>query len=562
MKSAPHVSKLMAEGIAHHVANRFPEAADRYSRVVKIRPQHGEAWRLLGVVALQRGDSAARGLLERAIRINGRDAAAHGALGAVNESDGELESAYAAYTTARTLDATQAAASVGLARVAFRLGRAAEAVAIAEATIARGTVDRGLLRALGGARLLLRNYAGAADAFEIALRIEPHADTYAYLAGAYLYLDRFDEAVAACERALELDPTHAVATFHRGIARFSQGAFAAALADFERAVDFGLEEAHLNLGTVYLLLGDYHAGWRHFGWVTPTRRANAALAALPLWDGSPAPGGRLLVCHEQGVGDTIQMARFLGRARELVGSITLACLPETADLFRSITGVDDVVDMNAPGPLAAYDLWLPTIRLPLVFDVTEATIPAEPYLRPDPERVERFRSRLDDPQRLRVGLVWSGNPAFSRNSERSCGLAELEALNAVPGVSWFALQQGAPSADRPHTGMDVIPINADVADFADTAAIIAQLDLVITVDTSVAHLAGALGRPAWVLLSHQPDWRWKLTGDACPWYPTLRLFRRAKNGSWADVVAAVAAELRTLATGREPMASREFRPSR
>jgi hypothetical protein len=334
-----------------------------------------------------------------------------------------------------------------------------------------------------------------------------------------------------------------------------QGMHPSAVAAFERAIDLGSEEAHLNLGALFLKGGDYRKGWAHFGSVTPTRRANPAFRALPMWDGTSAPTQRLLIWHEQGIGDTIQMVRFIGRARLLVREITLACTPETMELFRTVAGVDNVVDMNVPGPLESFDTWLPTIQLPLIFDITEQTIPSAPYLRSDPVRIERYRPRLASPGRLRVGLVWSGNPDNSRDDERSCGLRELEPLNDVPGITWFALQQGTARADQPANAMALVPINAEVSDFADTAAIVAQLDLVITVDTSVAHLAGALGRPAWVLLGRHSDWRWQVAGDVSPWYPTLRLFRRSSDGPWSTVVAAVASALSELSTARAKRAT-------
>jgi tetratricopeptide (TPR) repeat protein len=541
----------MAEGVEHHLARRFAKAVARYSRVVEMLPECGEAWRLLGVVALQTGDNqAARSLLERAIRIDANDAAAYSALGNVNESEGKLEAAYAAHAAACAIDATQEAAAVGLTRVALGLGRAAEAIAIGEAAVAHGTSDAGLLRTLGAARLKIRDFAGAAEALLASLRIKPHADAYANLGGAYVHLHRVDAAIVACDDALALDPLHAEAVNNLGIARKAEAAFTAALAAFERAVELGSEEAHVNLGTTRLLLGDYHGGWPHYGWVSPERRANPAFASLPMWDGRPSPGQRLLIWPEQGIGDTIQMARFLRRARALVGTITLACPPGTVDLLRTVEAVDELIDTREHPPLDAFDVWLPTIRLPVVFDIAHQSIPAAPYLRADPERIEHFRPRLNA-RGLRVGLVWSGNPEFAWNELRSCGLAELEPLHEVPGVTWFALQQGAARAQQARNGLQLVPINAEVSDFADTAAIISELDLVITVDTSVAHLAGALGRPAWVLLSNRPDWRWQLAGEVSPWYPTLRLFRQRHDGAWAPVVAAIAARLRDFAIGAE-----------
>ena len=573
-------AELIAEGVRHHVAGRFGEAVDTYSRAVMLFPNAGEGWRLLGVVALQSGDyPAARSLLERAIRIDPKDADAFSALGSVNEAEQRLESALAAYSTARLLEPEQWAAVAGSCRVELRLGHPSKSISIAEAAISRGCSDAGLLRTLGAARLKLGDLAGAQDALLKSLELQPHPDAYANLGVVYLRRNEPHSAIAACQNALALAPLHpaannvlgsarassadygaAAASFERAIALGSeeahvnlgslhlvQGDFDAASAAFEKVIALGSEDAHINLGAMRLLLGDYHGGWPHFGWMTAERRANPISAGLPMWDGTAAPGKRLLIWPEQGIGDTIQMVRFLGQARGLVGSITLACPAGTMALFRTLDGVDELIDATSYPPLDAFDLWLPTIRLPVVFDVTLEAIPSTPYLQSDAELMERIAPRLNV-RGLRVGLVWAGNPSHQRDDLRSCALKMFEPLQTVSGVMFFALQHGSARAQQSQCSLPLISINEAARDFADTAAIISQLDLVITVDTSVAHLAGALGRPAWVLLPKQPDWRWQLAAERSPWYPNLRLFRQHDNRGWGPVVADVQAALTLLST--------------
>jgi len=268
-----------------------------------------------------------------------------------------------------------------------------------------------------------------------------------------------------------------------------------------------------------------------------------------MWDGALAPTDRLLIWPEQGVGDTIQMVRFLREARMRVGSITLACQPGTRTLLESVAGVDDVIDVTDEPAFERFDRWLPTIRLPVVFNADPArptTPTSQAYLFPDAQRTARFAARFAGDTRVRVGLVWAGSPDHAWDDLRSCPLAELETLRHVAGVAWYALQKGAASADEPRHGLTLAPLGAELVDYADTAAVLTALDLLITVDTSVAHLAGALGKPAWVMLSNRPDWRWQLTGSTSPWYPTLRLFRQGADGTWPPVVAAIAAELTSL----------------
>jgi tetratricopeptide (TPR) repeat protein len=544
------IDELMTAGVAHQEARRLSAAAGCFSRVVELAPEHGQAWRRLGIVAFFRGDRASsRDSIARALRIDAADAIAHRLTGAIDEIEGNIAAAYAAYGRAHAIDPMDASAAIGLVRVSLALGQPAQAITVAEAAIACGIGDPELLRALGAARILTRDPRGALHVLETALRVEPHPQAFTLLAAAALELQRVDTAVDACERALALDPKHGGATLHLGIARLTQGAFAQAITAFEQAILLGCDEAHINLGRLHLLLGNHQDGWPHFGWDDVVRRALPPFRTLPLWDGSAAPGKHLLVWHEQGVGDTIMMARFLQAARARVGSVTLACPPETVELFGSIAGIVAVAATRTIRS-ECFDLWLPTTRLPVLFNARPDAESFVPYLFADGRRMERFRSRLDVPERLRVGLVWSGNPNFVRNNGRSCGLGALEELSAVPGVAWFALQQGSARADQPRSGMRLDPINLDVTDYADTAAIIAQLDLVITVDTSVANLAGALGRPAWVLLGKTPDWRWQLAGDVSPWYPTLRLFRQHIADDWTPVISQIANELRTLASAR------------
>ncbi len=536
---------LICDGVAHHAAGRFAQAIAAYAQAVALAPDDARPWRLLGVAALQTGEiEAARGLIERALRIDPGDAAACAALGNIEELAGNRPAALAAYRIAHDLDPGLAVAGAGRARVALQTGAAAEAIAVAEDALARGCAEASLLVTLGAARLETRDYAGAAAASLAAVRAAAHADAFANLGAACIHLGKAATAIQACEAALQLDPAHAQAANNLGIALKARGSLAAAEAAFARSSALGSDEARINLGTTQLLLGDYAGGWPNYGWITAERRSSAPFRALPLWDGRPLERGRLLIWPEQGIGDTLQFGRFLPQVRARVAALTLACPPGTRDVLVTSAGIDAVIPLEPAPVWAGFDAWLPTIRLPVVCDARPETLPPAAYLAADPRRVARLRPQLIVPGTLRVGLVWSGNPDFRWNAVRSCRLAELDALSAVEGVSWFALQHGSAAGEARHSRLPLIPINAACADFADTAAVIAQLDLVLSVDTSVAHLAGALGCPAWIMLSNQPDWRWQQTGPQTPWYPTLRLFRQDATGGWAPVVAALTAALR------------------
>jgi Flp pilus assembly protein TadD len=453
-----------------------------------------------------------------------------------------LDAACAGDLAAWLIDQRDPRATAGLCRSALAVGQPLLARAVARAAVASGVHDAAVMRALGTACLRVRDYAGAADALRSAVALAREPDALVDLAAASVHLGEFDAAVTLCQEVLAVEPSHPGAANNLGVARNAQGKFELALRAFELAMRCGSDDAHLNFGATALLLGEYRAGWPHYGWETARRRANPVSAALPMWDGT-APAKRLLVWPEQGIGDTIQMVRFLERARRTVGSICLACPPGTRDLFRTVAGIDELVDVRDAGSLERFDSWLPTIRLPVVFDVEPDAIPAAPYLRIDPRRREKFARRLVRGDAARIGLVWSGNPQHAWDEQRSCRPAECEPLCRLPGISWFALTPTS-ACDGPTDGLPINPINADISDFADTAAIVADLDLVITVDTAVAHLCGALGRPAWVLLPKLPDWRWGRNGDRSHWYPTLRLFRQADDGTWPPVIASVATALR------------------
>jgi tetratricopeptide (TPR) repeat protein len=549
--SAQTVCDLLNEAGELRAADRVAEAAERYGRIVTLDPRCSEAWRSLAILAFKRGDrSLARTLVGHALLIDSRDAAAYRMLATLDEVEGNLPRAYAGYARALDLDPTQRAATIALARVSLALGHYEHARAVAERGAALGIVDAGLLRILGTARLHCGDDAAAESALRDSLRLERDPDAFAQLAGALLRLHRTADARAALAAAFELDPEHAVATLHLGVANYACEDFPAARAAFALAIARGCEDAHANLGRLELLLGNYARGFAHFGHDDRIRRALPVWTALPMWDGTPAPNASLLVWHEQGVGDTIQLVRFLRAARERTAKITLACPRETLDIFGSVDGVDAVLDMRERPVFDDFDCWLPTIRLPVIFDATPQSIPTAPYLHADPARRARYRPQLEVGDRLRVGLVWSGNPRYPRDDIRSCGLTALEPVAAVAGVAWYALQQGAARDERPRNGMELIPINTAVHDFADTAAIVSELDLTITVDTSVAHLAGALGREAWVMLPKICDWRWLLAGERSAWYPTLRLFRQTAAGDWTPVVAALAAALRARIAAR------------
>ncbi|MGH8510882.1 MAG: TIGR03032 family protein, partial [Gammaproteobacteria bacterium] len=266
----------------------------------------------------------------------------------------------------------------------------------------------------------------------------------------------------------------------------------------------------------------------------------------PRWDGSPIPGKTLLIHTEQGAGDAIQFARYLPLAAERAGKLILVCTPDLSPLFATLPGIAEI---RGPGTfqLTEFDTHLPLLSLPYVFGSTLGTIPNRiPYIDVALLRRRKTVALPEYNQRpLRIGLVWAGSPTHQHDRNRSCPLMEFLPLLRFPGIAFYSLQKGERSEDLRQLPLDcpVHDLEATGKDFGDTALWLDQLDLLISVDTSVAHLAGALGTPVWLLLCRVPDWRWGLEGETTPWYPGMRLFRQTRRGDWAGVMARVMPEL-------------------
>jgi Flp pilus assembly protein TadD len=350
----------------------------------------------------------------------------------------------------------------------------------------------------------------AEAAFTHAITLEPDAaGGWSNLGGLYSGTRRHAEAELCCRQALLRDPQHAKARF--------------------------------NLAGVLLRQGRWDEGWLCLearDWYAPLQ----AHLDIPRWRGEPLAGKSILIGLEAGQGDMIQFARYAAVLKDRgAARVTLLCHASLKALFASLHGVDEVLAFDEAIPRTGWDCWTPAISIPLHCATRVDSIPASlPYLHAAPDRIVQWRAQLPA-QGLRVGLVWKGNPKFENDADRSLhGLHVLAPLAQVAGVSFISLQKGRGEEEalNPQEGFDVLPLGPQLADFADTAAVVAQLDLVISVDTAVAHLAGALNKPVWLLLPHyKTDWRWLEERSDSPWYPgCMRLFRQSASESWAEVV--------------------------
>ncbi|WP_169717626.1 hypothetical protein SPSIL_012010 [Sporomusa silvacetica DSM 10669] len=396
----------------------------------------------------------------------------------------------------------------------------------------------------------------AIQCLQAGLAICPGSSELWYNLGTILLeLQRLAEAVQALQQAIALKPDFANAYNNLGYTLHSQGKVEDAIAAYNHAIALNPADAEVycNRAQSILLSGDLASGFAEYEWRTKVNYYHHFYEWAddqPRWDGDCFVGKRLLVYDEQGFGDALQFCRYLPLVKARGGSVQFSTKQPLLRLFANFSGIDELIEhTGAAMARTQFDLTVPLLSLPHIFGTTMPTIPAGiPYLTADRRSIDRWRSKMNCADTdLRVGLVWAGNPA----NIRTCGLNAMSPLAGIPGMTFYSLQKGeaASEANTPPPGMRLIDLTDDLADFTDTAAQIMNLDLVVVVDTAVAHLAGALGKPVWTLLPSAGEWRWLLDRNDTPWYPTMRLFRQSTPGDWSSVMTAVAQELSAWQAG-------------
>jgi tetratricopeptide (TPR) repeat protein len=432
-----------------------------------------------------------------------------------------------------------------LGAMALRTGRGDVAIAHVASSGTATPQTAAELRDLAQAFSLTGRLDDAACSYREALRHAPdEPDTLLRLGDTLLALDRLDDAIASYRAALAHAPELVAALANLGTALGRLGRADEAEASYRAALRLApeLAELHESLGLGLLRAGKLEEGWAEHEWRLRTASAPRRFDA-PAWTGEPL-GQRILLIHaEQGFGDTLQFCRYVPR----IAAAARVVLEVPAPLVRLLAGLPGGAEIVAQGAqLPRFDLHCPMLSLPFVFGTTLATVPSQvPYLAAEPARAEAWRARLAPLGGLRVGLVWAGRPTHRADRRRSLELASLAPLAALKGIDVVSLQTGpaAAQARRPPPGMVLQDWSAELDDFAETAALVSELDLVIAVDTAVGHLAGALGRPVWLLNRFDGCWRWLVERDDSPWYPTLRQFRQKQPGDWDGVLRAVAVAL-------------------
>ena len=540
------IAQALETAVASHGRGDLAQAEPLYQAVLAANPAHGVALQLLGVLRAQQGrHDEGIGLIRAAIDGNPGYAEAHMNLGIVLGQLGRYDEARASLNAALGIDPGLANAHFHLGNALLALGRHAEALDSYRKALALAPQFADAHNNAGAALIALGRNAEAIDSFRLAIAINPaHLDAHSNLGSALNDANRPDEAMAMCRKALAIDARCAEAHANLGVALGSLGRYAEATASLQRALEInpGYPEAHWNLGVVLLTLGDYARGWQEWEWRWRSRSLPLKPEPpRPRWHGSEDLAGKTLLLHaEQGFGDTLQFARFAPLAARGGARVVLQAQAALKPLLAGLPGVSAVIADDEPLP--ACDFQCPLLSLPLALGTTLDNLPAvAPYLAADAEALARWRQRLGEPRGLRVGLVWSGRRDHKINPVRSIAPERLLPLLSVEGMTFVSLQKDVSAGDvellRAHP--EILDLGSSLRDFSDTAALLALLDLVISVDTSVAHLAGALGRPLWLLLAYAADWRWLTGREDCPWYPTARLYRQPQPGDWDRAVERV-----------------------
>jgi Tfp pilus assembly protein PilF len=387
-----------------------------------------------------------------------------------------------------------------------------------------------------------------------AARLAPSSATVFANLGNYLrQLGRFDEAAVALGRALELDPDSAAVLYRFGLLVDDMGDGERAISSFDRAIEKQPDSVEMRWtrALAQLRMGDFTSGFAGYEIRFQRKQTQIGHFTMPQWQGENLAGRTILVHTEQGFGDALQFIRFMPRLAAVGARVLFSCPPEMMRLMSGFPGVAANLVHGAPMP-GVVDFHVPILSLAYRLGITLETLPrATPYLAPTAGVVGPPVPRAPD-TRLAVGIAWAGNPKHLNDANRSMPLEHFFALSDLDGVALYSLQKGARAADLRALGFDAVVRDLDpgIADFADMAAAMMKLDLIVSIDSAPVHLAGALSRPALVLLPFKPDWRWMRGRDDSPWYPTLRLFRQRAPGDWAGVMEGVHAAVAEMAAHR------------
>jgi tetratricopeptide (TPR) repeat protein len=541
--------KALLEGLKLHQSGKLLEAEQSYRYVLARNPSHFDALHLLGVCCYEQGKlEEASSLIGRALKMRPRSPEAHSNLGLVLRARGSHEDALARFDRALSIkpDYLEALSNRGDSLKA--LDRFSDALASYDRALAINPGHAAVLNKRGSTLVALNRHEEAVECLEKALAILPRfPEALSDLGNALKGLGRCEEALECYEKALTIRPEYAEVLNNRGNALHSMNRNNEAIASFDKALAIRPDyaEAHVNQSLVRRVLGDFERGWSQYEWRWKRNQpAEVRNFGKPLWLGNEELSGKTILLHaEQGFGDTIQFCRYASLLADRGANVVLEVQPGLKTLLASLRGVRFLITRGELSP--PYDFHCPLLSLPLALNTQVDTIPrVVPYLSVPTELSAVWKERLGSKSAPRVGIVWSGSSIHKNDRNRSLAIRDF-----VPRISngcqLVSLQKEVRSEDQELLANqnEILHFGGELEDFSDTAALISQMDLVISVDTSVAHLAGAVGKPVWILLPFCADWRWLLERSDSPWYPTARLFRQPAPEDWNSVVRRVAQEL-------------------
>ena len=524
--SGQELQRGVESALNHHRQGRFTEAESGYRQLLTVAPDCFDALHLLGILYRQTGKTAAAiDLIARALAVNDRVPAAHNNLGVAYQASNRHEEALRCYGVAISLSPEYAEAYYNLATALSAVGRQLEAEHSYRKAI---EFNPNYVEAYNNLGVTLRErdkQEEAVTAFENALRIRPSVEIYGNLGAAFRAMGEPEQAEAAYGQAVALDPDFMEAHHNLSHAQLIQGKY---------TEGFARNESRFEVGSGKRYKEGVLGRFRRF------RR----------WEGESLAGRSLLVITEQGIGDNIMMMRYLPLLKQQNLEKLTLCYHHSLlkRLLQNMPGVDAVVSLVEGSALDEPDLYCPSMSLPHLFRTTIDTVPnGPPYLLLPAGMREPWRNRLAGMKGPKVGLVWAAGCYLNQCDElRSIPLSAFAPLVGIPGLNFVTLQKDEAALQKRELGWELLDWMDDCADFLDTAALVAELDLVISVDTAVVHLAGALGKPVWLLNRFAGDWRWLQKRDDSPWYPRVRIFRQQQRGDWSGVISTLADELRRL----------------
>ena len=579
----PSMELAINKALQLHQTGKLQEAACLYESILKRNPGNVDALHLLGVAHLQtKNYPSSEKLIRKALILSPKNPEVYNNLGTVLQGQGKLDEAIENYRKAVSLKPDFALSYTNLGKALKeqnKLDEAAEnhrkAVLIepdfAMAYNNLGTVlqeqnklDEAIEK-YWRAISLQPDFAGAYsnlgkvlqeqgkldDAmkkYRKAVSLEPDFAMAYYNLGKLLQeQNKLDEAAENYRKAILIEPDFAMAYNNLGTVLQEQNKVEAAIENYRKSIllKFDNAQAHFNLSATLLLKGYFQDGWEEYEWRLRLPKAKVLRFDKPLWQGECHKDTAVLIHTEQGYGDIIQFVRYLPMVKEKVGRVIFACPESLKSLFNSLAGVDELVDISNNLSIETFDYYVALMSLPGIFRTRIETIPASvPYIYADGRPLKKSQKLDNYSEKYKIGIVWQGNPMHKKDRDRSCRFEDFVPLLSIPHVQFFSLQREEDIIPWRYKEK-VVDLGPILHTFADTAVIIAQLDLVISVDTAIAHLAGAMGKLVWALIPFAPDWRWMMNREDSPWYPTMSLFRQSEMGSWGDVLRTIQEELMT-----------------